>query len=83
MNKYIIITFILLGISGKMLAQQDPMYSEYVFDGLIINPAYAGTRDVLTTTLLYRDQWVSIPGAPRTGMFSIDAPLRNQGWVLV
>jgi len=49
-----------------------------LFNGLIINPAYAGTRDVLSTTLLYRDQWVSIPGAPKTGIFSIDAPVKNQ-----
>jgi type IX secretion system PorP/SprF family membrane protein len=65
-------------VNSTAIAQQDPMYSQYVFNGLIINPAYAGSHDVLSTTLLYRDQWVSIPGAPKTGTFSIDAPLKNQ-----
>ncbi len=78
MTKTIYIVIILLGISLNSIAQQDPMYSEYVFDGLIINPAYAGTRDFLNTALLFRDQWLNIPGAPKTGMLSIDAPLRNQ-----
>ncbi len=65
-------------LSMGIFAQQDPMYSEYVFDGLLINPAYAGTHDVLNAALLYRDQWLNIPGAPKTGIFSIDAPLKNE-----
>ena len=54
------------------------MYSQYVFNGLLINPAYAGTREVLTATALYRNQWINIPGAPKTGVFSMDSPVRNQ-----
>ena len=64
--------------TGKAFGQQDPMYTNYVFNGLIINPAYAGTHDVLTSTLLYRNQWVNIPGAPKTGIFSLDAPWTNE-----
>ena len=78
MMKKINILLLLLGITYNAIAQQDAMYSQYVFNGLIINPAYAGTRDVLSTSLLYRNQWVNIPGAPKTGMFTIDAPLKNQ-----
>jgi len=77
MNKLTIL-LMSIGLSTTAFSQQDPMYSQYVFNGLIINPAYAGTREVLNATLLYRDQWVNIPGAPKTGMFSIDAPVRNQ-----
>lgn len=77
MTKRIPIVLLILTISMSSLAQQDPMYSQYVFNGLILNPAYAGTREALNTTLLYRDQWVGIPGAPKTGMFSADAPLKN------
>ena len=54
------------------------MYSQYVFNGLLINPAYAGSREVLNATALYRNQWVNIPGAPKTGAFSLDSPVKNQ-----
>jgi len=78
MKKQITIMLLLLSFTVTALAQQDPMYSQYVFNGLVLNPAYAGTRDVLSATLLYRNQWVNLPGAPKTGMFSIDAPYKNQ-----
>jgi type IX secretion system PorP/SprF family membrane protein len=78
MKKTLLIVLFLLGFSIITIAQQDPMYSQYVFNGLIINPAYAGTRDVLCASILYRDQWESIPGAPKTGIFSIDAPIQNK-----
>jgi type IX secretion system PorP/SprF family membrane protein len=63
--------------SSNLYAQQDPMYSQYQFNGLIINPAYAGTHDVLSAALLYRNQWVGLPGAPKTFTFSADAPFRK------
>jgi type IX secretion system PorP/SprF family membrane protein len=78
MKKTLSIVLFLLGFSIITFAQQDPMYSQYVFNGLIINPAYAGTRDVLCASILYRDQWENIPGSPKTGIFSIDAPIQNK-----
>lgn len=72
---YIIILFVVAFLRG--MAQQDPMYSQYVFNGLLINPAYAGSREVLSATALYRNQWINIEGAPKTGIFSIDSPLKN------
>lgn len=78
MIKRINIVLLLFGVTMKLLAQQDAMYSQYIFNGLIINPAYAGMHEMLSATLLYRNQWVNIPGAPKTEMLSIDAPLRNQ-----
>ncbi|HEX3009359.1 MAG TPA: type IX secretion system membrane protein PorP/SprF, partial [Bacteroidales bacterium] len=78
MIKRINIILLMLGITMNLVAQQDAMYSQYVFNGLIINPAYAGTREMLSTTLLYRNQWVNVPGAPKTGLFSIDTPLKNR-----
>lgn len=68
----------MLTLAARLFAQQDPMYSQYVFNGLLINPAYAGTREVLNATALYRNQWVNIPGAPKTGIFSLDSPVKNQ-----
>jgi type IX secretion system PorP/SprF family membrane protein len=70
--------FLFLNLAAQLFAQQDPMYSQYVFNGLLINPAYAGTREMLTATALYRNQWVNIPGAPKTGIFSVDSPVKNQ-----
>lgn len=78
MKKILTLILFISGIWTIVLAQQDPMYSQYVFNGLIINPAYAGTRDVLCASVLYRDQWVNIPGAPKTGILSIDAPVKNK-----
>jgi type IX secretion system PorP/SprF family membrane protein len=78
MIKKISVFFLFLSLAVRVFAQQDPMYSQYVFNGLLINPAYAGTREVLNATALYRNQWVNIPGAPKTGVFSIDSPVKNQ-----
>lgn len=72
----IVILFLTLAFNG--FTQQDPMYSLYVFNGMIINPAYAGTREVLNATALYRNQWVNVPGAPVTGGVSLDSPVKNE-----
>ena len=78
MVKRITILFLFLALTARVFAQQDPMYTQYVFNGLLINPAYAGSREVLNATALYRNQWVNIPGAPKTGAFSLDSPVKNQ-----
>lgn len=54
------------------------MYSQYMFNTLAINPAYAGSRNVTSATALYRSQWVGINGAPETATFTIDAPLNDK-----
>lgn len=56
-------------------AQQDAMYTQYMFNTLAINPAYAGSRNVVSATTLYRNQWTGVQGAPKTGTLSVDAPL--------
>lgn len=75
--KKIIFLFVFPFLTGCLFAQQDPQYSMYMFNQLALNPAYAGSREVLSSTLLYRDQWTGIQGAPATGAFSIQSPLRN------
>lgn len=77
MKKYIIIIFIASLFVGKVNAQQEAMYSQYMFNTLAINPAYAGSRNVASATALYRSQWVGIDGAPETLTFTIDAPVHN------
>lgn len=60
-------------------AQQDHMYSNYMFNTLSINPAYAGSREALNATALYRRQWLGgVEGAPITQTFSLHAPLKNE-----
>lgn len=51
-------------------AQQDPLFTQYTFNKLLVNPAYAGSREGLTVTLLNRAQWVNIDGAPNTIVLS-------------
>lgn len=67
-----------LALMPSAHAQQDPAYTQYMFNMLPINPAYAGSRDVISMTAMYRKQWVNIPGAPETMTFSADAPLKNE-----
>jgi type IX secretion system PorP/SprF family membrane protein len=59
-------------------SQQDPQYNMYMFNQLAINPAYAGSKDALSTTLLVRNQWTSFIGAPKTSVLSIHAPIRKK-----
>jgi len=61
-----IFIFILLLFSLQAYTQQDPLFSQYMFNKLVVNPAYAGSREMLTFDILDREQWVGIDGAPRT-----------------
>ena len=65
-----------------LYAQQDANYSMYMFNGLFLNPAYAGSRDVLNVMGIVRDQWVGIDGAPKTANISINSPLRRDQYAL-
>ena len=67
---------ILCGIN-KAEAQLIPQFSQYMFNGLYINPAYAGYKDVLYGHVMYRKQWVNVESSPRTAMISVDGPLKG------
>ncbi|PIE87658.1 MAG: hypothetical protein CSA04_05870 [Bacteroidetes bacterium] len=70
--------FVLMLVSGGMLfAQQDALYSQYMFNQLVLNPAYTGAREAFTVTLVHRHQWASMEGAPRTYSLSVHSPLRD------
>src|SRR5690554_4415721 len=56
-------------------AQQDPQYTQYMYNTINVNPAYAGSRGVLSVFGLYRTQWVGLDGAPDTGVFSVHSPV--------
>ncbi len=59
-------------------AQQDPMYTQYMFNTQTINPAYAGTWESVGFMTLARNQWTGWNGAPETFTFSLQAPLKNE-----
>jgi type IX secretion system PorP/SprF family membrane protein len=58
-------------------AQQLSHYSQYMFNGLVINPAYAGSKNYLSAAALYRQQWTDFDGAPKTATFSIHSPISS------
>lgn len=54
--------------------QQDAQYSQYMFNPMVLNPAYAGSREAVSATMLFRSQWLGIDGRPVTQTFSIHTP---------
>ena len=57
-------------------AQQQAMFTQYMFNGLAINPAYAGSHEAISITGLAREQWTGLPGSPSTQTFSVHSPIR-------
>ena len=68
---------LLLFVGLKNYAQQDAQFTQYMYNTININPAYAGSRGVLSVFGLYRTQWVGLDGAPQTGTFSLNTPINN------
>ena len=56
-------------------AQQDPQYTQYMYNTQVVNPGYAGSREALSFGALYRTQWVGLDGAPKTLTFTADTPI--------
>ncbi len=77
MQKYILILIGILG-NSTVYGQQEIMTSQYMFNGLFLNPAYSGTHSFAEATALYRAQWTGFDGAPKTQTFGIDGPLANE-----
>ena len=76
MKKLIIISIVFL-VFIDLKAQQDPHFTHYMFNTLAVNPGYAGSRDALTVTGLYRNQWIGFKGAPFTQTITLHAPVLN------
>ncbi len=66
----------------KTNAQTEPMYSQYMYNMLGVNPAYAGNREAIGLNFFQRNQWIGLKGAPRTTSVSIDKAFENinGGW---
>jgi type IX secretion system PorP/SprF family membrane protein len=76
--KKLILIIIVWFTSLAGFAQQDVLYSQYMFNKLTINPGYAGSREVFSADMVYRYQWVGLQGAPRTLSLSVNAPLQYE-----
>lgn len=80
-NKYTICLFLTLtlGMLWKTTAQQDPQFTQYMYNQKIINPAYAtGNQEEINLGVLYRSQWVGIEGAPKTASFFVHYPVSDR-----
>jgi type IX secretion system PorP/SprF family membrane protein len=72
-SRLLLFLLILVGISSQ--AQQDAQFTQYMYNTINVNPAYAGSRGVTSIFGMHRTQWVGIEGAPQTNSFSINTPL--------
>lgn len=74
-TKFLFFALMLSGFAG--FAQQDAQYTQYMYNTININPAYAGSRGVMSIFGLHRTQWVGLDGAPTTNAFSLNSPINN------
>lgn len=73
----VLITLLLLGVST--FAQQDAQYTQYMYNTVSVNPAYAGSRGHMSIAGLYRAQWVGLDGAPETQTLNLHTPIGYRG----
>ena len=78
MIRFIAIVILSYIITPTLKAQQEPLYTQFMYNKLTFNPAYAGSYETIALTALFRDQWVGFPGAPKSQIFSINIPLSAQ-----
>lgn len=74
---FIIQLFIAIAFCLPAKAQQEPIYSQYMFNGLVINPAYASVDESASLTVIGRNQWVGVDGAPKTASLSFYSPVKE------
>ncbi|OOV26930.1 hypothetical protein BXU11_11260 [Flavobacterium sp. LM5] len=70
-------SFLLLLVAAASYGQQDAQFTQYMYNTININPAYAGSRGAMSIFALHRTQWVGLDGAPTTNAVSINTPISN------
>ncbi len=75
--KNVLLTAVLLLFMVSAYAQQEQQYTQFMYNKLAYNPAYAGSNNTACITGLYRNQWLGIEGAPQTQLLSFNAPINN------
>lgn len=79
MKRITLLVILVLGML-ELHAQQDPQYTQYMYNQAVLNPAYAGSKESLSVVALYRNQWTGFDGAPQTITFSGHGPVgKNVG----
>jgi type IX secretion system PorP/SprF family membrane protein len=80
--KILVLLTVMLFAYQKSIAQTEPMYSQYMFNMLGVNPAYAGSREASSFNLFQRRQWIGLQGAPQTTSISFDQSIldKRAGW---
>lgn len=78
MKKIAITILVILGISPWAFGQQEPQYTQYMLNTMVINPAYAGARGVFSIGALHRSQWLGLEGAPRTQTLFLSTPVARK-----
>lgn len=63
--------------ASSLFAQQDPQFTQFMYDRLSVNPGFAGSKDALCATLLGRQQWSGFEGQPNTGLLNLSAPIKS------
>lgn len=66
-----LVSILLLIVAVSVAAQQRPVMSTYMFNGLALNPAYAGSLNILSASFLHRKQWINVDGAPTSNIFAV------------
>ena len=74
MKKYFLL-FLLFSFALHSKAQQDPQFSQYIFNNLSFNPGSAGSEEAICVTALHRSQWVGFEDAPVSTNFAVQSPL--------
>lgn len=72
--KKLLFSFVILAACFRLSAQQDHHYTQFMYNKLYYNPAYAGSRGVPTITGIFRSQWMGFDGAPQSGLLSFHSP---------
>ncbi|SIT00051.1 type IX secretion system membrane protein, PorP/SprF family [Zobellia uliginosa] len=75
----VILALLFVGSIQNAIAQQDSQYTQYMYNTVSVNPAYAGSRGHISTALLHRSQWVGLDGAPTTQTFNLHSPIGYRG----
>lgn len=73
----IVLLIWVVALCTSLQAQQDAQYTQYMYNTMSVNPAYAGSRGQLSIAAMYRAQWVGLDGAPRTQTLNLHSPIRN------
>lgn len=77
MKKKTLLLVVLSVCSTALFAQQDPQFTQFMYDRLSVNPGYAGSKDAFCATLLGRQQWSGFTGQPNTGLLNISGPIKS------